>query len=126
MRLIEFTWGDSTLFDSDEEDLAGDERESLAVALVDACRGYRLGEAAGLLRSLVLLGSVGDRVVLDAVDFLVRQQTPGGAFGYTATDADHVRAADQRNCTQCLLVALSEFEHASSRRDRANSKVGRP
>jgi hypothetical protein len=83
--------------------------EVLALALADACREYRLGEAAALLRALLVLGWADHRIVTDAVDMLVRQQTLSGAFGYTASDCDHARATDQRHWTQSLLVALSDL-----------------
>jgi hypothetical protein len=86
--------------------------EALGVALTDACREYRLGEAAALLRGLLVLGWAYQRVTVDAVRFLLRQQTLTGGFGYTASDDTSDRAADQRRWTQSLLVALSDFLRA--------------
>lgn len=111
-RIVQITGGDSGKFDGNRADwLATGER--LAVALADACREYRLGEAAALLRGLIVLGWTRHRVVTDAVDFLTRQRTYGGGFGYTVSDHQAARGSDQRRWTQSILVALADFDRES-------------
>jgi hypothetical protein len=56
--------------------------------LMQACQDYRLGDAALIVRALVLLGRGGERVVRDAVSYLLSQQRADGAFGYFALDAE--------------------------------------
>ena len=97
--------------------------ELLAVGLLDACGEYRLGEAALLLRALAAIGWTGHRVVIDSVDFLLRQQTMDGAFGYTASDDDATRLIDQRRWTQSLLVALADFDRARQKTGDALTRV---
>ena len=111
-RLVARTGGDPALLAGAEDEWRST-AERMAVALADACREYRLGEAAALLRALLVLGWERHRVVADAVDFLIRQQTLDGGFGYTASDDDRARVADQRRWTQGILVALAEFDRVT-------------
>ena len=62
---------------------------------------------AVLLRGLALLGWSDHRVVRDGLDFLLRQQSPSGAFGYPAVDDPQQRASMQRRWTQSCVVALA-------------------
>ncbi|WP_372444919.1 DUF6895 family protein [Streptomyces coffeae] len=81
--------------------------ERLAAALPAACKDYKLDEVAVLLQSLALLGWAGHRIVRDGLEFLLRQQSPSGAFGYPAVDDPQQRASLRRRWTQSCVVALS-------------------
>ncbi|GGO99869.1 DUF6895 family protein [Wenjunlia tyrosinilytica] len=83
--------------------------ERLAAALPDACRNYRLEEVAVLLGGLALLGWADHRVTRDGLEFLLRQQSPAGSFGFTARDDPQERASAQRRWTQSCVVALSHL-----------------
>ncbi|MET7934190.1 hypothetical protein [Streptomyces sp. NPDC005322] len=81
--------------------------ERLAAGLPAACQDYKLDEVAVLLQGLALLGWADHRVVRDGLEFLLRQQSPSGAFGYPAADDPQQRASLQRRWTQSCVVALS-------------------
>ncbi|QKV98016.1 hypothetical protein HUT19_35255 [Streptomyces sp. NA02950] len=81
--------------------------ERLAAALPAACQDYKLDEVAVLLQSLALLGWADHRVVRDGLEFLLRQQSPSGAFGYPAVDDPRQRASLRRRWTQSCVVTLS-------------------
>lgn len=81
--------------------------ERLAAALPAACQDYKLDEVAVLLRCLILLGWADHRVVRDGVEFLLRQQTPSGAFGWPAVDDPDQRMGLRQRWTQSCVVTLS-------------------
>ncbi|MGY0055632.1 DUF6895 family protein [Streptomyces sp. LZ34] len=81
--------------------------ERLAAALPAACQDYKLEEVAVLLQGLALLGWADHRVVRDGSEFLLRQQSPSGAFGHPAVDDPQQRASVQRRWTQSCVAALS-------------------
>jgi hypothetical protein len=85
-------------------------REWLTCELIGACRDYRLDEAAVILRALLRTGPAAGRVVRDAADYLLSQQTPDGAFGYLAQDEESAASTAARlNITLSALWALSEI-----------------
>jgi hypothetical protein len=84
-------------------------RERLARSLVDACRAYDLGAAASCVRSLARLGRGSERIVVDAVEFLARQQSLEGAIGFPATDDPAEREHAHRVWTQAVVVGLSAW-----------------
>ncbi|WP_255989928.1 DUF6895 family protein [Chitinolyticbacter albus] len=92
----------------------------LASGLIASCKEYRLIDAAQLVRSLVLLGHAKDPVLRDAVEYLLSQQTPAGAFGYFASSEQEATiAAIRLNWTLAVLWALVDADypqHSISRR----------
>jgi hypothetical protein len=81
---------------------------------MQACQDYRLTDAAAIIRAFILIGG-GERVVCDAVSYLLSQQQPDGAFGYFASDAGgkELEAAHLAWTAGCLW-ALVEFAAAAA------------
>jgi hypothetical protein len=63
--------------------------ERFLYELVRSCQDYCLSDAAVLLRVCILMGQKNDRVVRDAIEYFLSQQTPDGRFGYSAIDDQH-------------------------------------
>jgi len=87
----------------------------LSFELVNALREYRLGDAAAILR-ILLLADPGDRkrLVCDAVEYLVSQQRPDGAFGYVADDSKQDACVSiHLDWTLAALWALADFGFAA-------------
>jgi hypothetical protein len=108
-RLLGATGGDSRRL-AHVPDADATITDRLTADAIRSCRNYELGDAAVIVRALVLVGRGGDRITRDAVDYLLSQQTPGGGFGYFATDVADDRIADQRlTWTVAVLWALVDF-----------------
>ncbi len=106
-RLLALSGGDPARLEG-----AGD-IAALTTELITSCKDYRLVDAALLIRTLALLGQRDDRVVRDAIAYLLSQQNAVGAFGYFASNADEATLLPLRlNWTLAVLWALCDVEHA--------------
>jgi hypothetical protein len=92
--------------------------EWLTSELILSCKDYRLGDVALILRMLLAAGQRGDRVVQDAVTYILSQQKLDGAFGYFANDTNAELPQIHLAWTSGILWALSDFafpEHSITR-----------
>ncbi|MFF7234597.1 DUF6895 family protein [Streptomyces sioyaensis] len=81
--------------------------ETSAADLPDACKDYRLGHIAGIVRDSTRAGRAQHRVTRDAIAFLLAQQSPCGAFGRPACDDPAVRERTMMSWTQSVVTALA-------------------
>jgi hypothetical protein len=108
-RLLGATGGDPRRL-ADVPDADSTITDPLIRGAIASCRNYALGDAAVIVRGLVLAGRGGDRITRDAVDYLLSQQTPSGGFGYFPTEGDDDGVADHRlTWTIAVLWALVDF-----------------
>jgi len=108
-RLLTLTGGDPTRFNSKPKEKKSIS-EWLASELIHSLKDYNIGNAAMILRMLLLLGQKENRVVFDAIEYILSQQNPDGAFGYFANDLEEYKSLPIRlTWTLGTLWALADF-----------------
>jgi hypothetical protein len=83
--------------------------------LIEACKEYRLGDAAIMLRMLLVLGQQDNRITRDTLEFILSQQKASGSFGYFAKDFDNTASLTvQLSWTVGISWVLADYAYSES------------